>query len=140
MKFEILFKDKKTAEELPKVDLRIKGILADAAFFLGTRGYPCLVTCLWRSSERQAEIRKKAEKEGKKEPVKSPHEFWRAADLSIQGIPDAVISELVSYLNEKYPYDESGRYKTALRHDVGFGDHVHIQVSWQVPANFRWVA
>ncbi len=140
MKLEILFKDKKTAEEFPKVDLRIKGILADTAFFLGTRGYPCLVTCLWRAPERQVEIRKKAEKLGQKEPVKSPHEFWRAADLSIKGIPHEIVSELISYLNEKYPYDEGSRYKTALRHDVGFGDHVHIQVPWQVPQGFRWVA
>ncbi len=146
MKVEISFKDDKTASEFPKLDLRIRGIVADAAYFLGSRGFPCLVTCLWRDPKEQEAIRAKAKELGAPEPVRSPHEFWRAADLSIHGISDSVISDLVAYLNEKYPYDPStssgqaGRYKTALRHDVGFGDHLHLQVSWQVPKDFQWVA
>ncbi len=140
MKVEISFRDDKIASEFPKLDLRVRGIVADAAWFLGSRGYPCVITCLWRTPQKQAAVRARAKELGAVEPVRSPHEFGRAADLSIHGIPDSVISDLVAYLNGKYPYDDAGRFKTALRHDVGFGDHVHLQVSWQVPKDFRWVA
>ena len=140
MKVEIDLQDARTASDFPKVDLRLRGIVADAAWFLGSRGYPCVVTCLWRTPQKQAAVRARAKELRAVEPVRSPHEFGRAADLSIHDIPNDVVFDLVTYLNGEYPYDDEGRFKTALRHDVGFGDHVHLQVSWQVPKDFRWVA
>lgn len=135
MKVEILCKSERIYSELLKVDPRIRAILLDAAWFLGERGYSLVVTCLLRTREEQQEIFSRAMELGRKEPERSPHEFGRAADIRTQGIPGEVIAELVAYLNRKYPYD-TPKMKCAIRHDVGGGDHVHVQVGWRTASEW----
>ncbi len=139
MKVEILFKEERLAEELPRVDPRVRAILLDAAQFLLARGYALVVTCLLRTRKEQERIFALAQKLGRKEPERSPHEFGRAADIRTQEIPDEVIVELVDYLNRKYPYDNPNM-KCAIRHDVGSGDHVHVQVGWRTATKWGLAA
>ncbi|MCB0221349.1 MAG: hypothetical protein KDH09_16755, partial [Chrysiogenetes bacterium] len=136
MKIELLCKDERIVSELPKVDPRVRAILLDAACFLAARGFALLVTCLLRTREEQRTIFERAVQLGLKEPERSPHEFGRAADIRTHGIPEKVIAELVTYINHKYPYDPStgsgqAHRKCAIRHNVGGGDHLHIQVGWR---------
>ncbi len=145
MKVEILFKEERLLKELPKVDPRVRAILLDAAQFLLARGYALIVTCLLRTRQEQECIFALAQKLGRKEPERSPHEFGRAADIRTQEIPDEVIVELVEYLNRKYPYDAltgsaQATRKCAIRHDVGSGDHVHVQVGWRTATKWGLAA
>ncbi|MCB0221675.1 MAG: hypothetical protein KDH09_18405 [Chrysiogenetes bacterium] len=130
MKIELLCKDERIVSELPKVDPRVRAILLDAACFLAARGFSLLVTCLLRTRDEQRAIFERAVQLGLKEPERSPHEFGRAADIRTMGIPDEVIAELVAYINLKYPYD-TPKIQCAIRHNVGGGDHLHIQVGWR---------
>lgn len=130
MKVEILCKDERVLSELPRVDPRVRAILLDAACFLAARGYEFVVTCLLRTREEQRVIFERALRLGRKEPGRSPHEFGRAADIRTHGIPNDTIAQLVDYLNRKYPYD-TPKIQCAIRHDVGGGDHIHIQVGWR---------
>jgi len=54
------------------------------------------------------------------------HACGRAADISIKGLSEEDIKWIVKSINKKFVY--GGKYNTALRHDVGFGDHIHLQV------------
>ncbi|MEW6777857.1 MAG: hypothetical protein AB1405_16280 [Bdellovibrionota bacterium] len=135
MKVEILCKSQRILSELPKVDPRVRAILLDAAWFLAGRGYSLVVTCLLRTRKEQQEILARAMELSRKEPERSPHEFGRAADIRTDGIPGNVIDELVEYLNRKYPYDNPN-LKCAIRHDVGGGDHVHVQVGWRTASEW----
>ena len=130
MKIELLCKDERIVSELPKVDPRVRAILLDAACFLAARGFSLLVTCLLRTRDEQRAIFERAVQLGLKEPERSPHEFGRAADIRTMGIPDEVIAELVAYINLKYPYD-TPKIQCAIRHNVGGGDHLLIQVGWR---------
>lgn len=135
MKVEILCKSERIYSELPKVDPRVRAVLLDAAWFLGERGCVLVVTCLLRTREEQRKIFDRAMQLGRKEPERSPHEFGRAADIRTQGISDEVIAGLVEYLNRKYPYD-TPKMKCAIRHDVGGGDHVHVQMGWRTASEW----
>lgn len=117
------------AAELEQCDSRLLAVLLAAAGFLCQRGKTMRVTCLIRTPARQAEIHARAMELGHKEPVRSPHEDGRAADISIRGLGEKNIAELVAYINRRFPYQGNSRYKTALRHDVGQGDHIHFQVA-----------
>lgn len=57
------------------------------------------------------------------------HSCGRAVDISIKGLSKAQVYQIEYWLNSTFPYDpKSFKYQTALHHDVGYGDHIHIQV------------
>lgn len=121
--------------ELQRADFRLKAIVLETALFLGARGFDLTLTCLLRDRAAQEAIYQKALSIGAREPAVSPHEDGRAFDMSIKGIPDEAVGGLVDHLNRTFPYEGNPRFKTALRHDVGQGDHVHVQVA---PAGASW--
>lgn len=62
------------------------------------------------------------------------HRTARAFDLSVRGWTEELISEFISYFNEKFKYiaaigATSGKAELILRHDNGHGDHMHVQIS-----------
>ena len=61
-------------------------------------------------------------------PWKSVHQFWRGVDLRNNDMKPGMADDLAEVLN-KIPYDESRpEKKSCIVHDVGRGDHIHIQV------------
>ncbi len=131
----ISFSKPEMAGELERCDARLLAVILAAAMWVRAGGKILQITCLLRSRARQEEIYRTAVELGRKEPPKSPHEDGRAADFSIRGLTEAEIAGLVDYLNTRFPYQGSSKYRTALRHDVGQGDHIHVQVS---PALQSW--
>jgi hypothetical protein len=54
----------------------------------------------------------------------SVHQFWRGIDIRIAGVEHA--KNIVSALNSRWAYGREGM-KTALIHDIGLGNHMHLQ-------------
>ena len=85
--------------------------------------YTITVTDTIRTQKEQDRIYKDNAKY-KKKKFNSVHQYARGADISVKGMNIEMINDLVSVLNRiKY----SDKYKTATHHDVGAGDHIHIQ-------------
>ncbi len=83
------------------------------------------ITGLFRTQKEQDSIYKNDPKY-KKKPFKSPHQFFHAVDLRTSTFTPLEITKITDYLNDKY--NPTNYYKfTALRHDIGLGDHWHIQ-------------
>lgn len=135
MPITINFKTVALDTDLAKIDSRIKALIFEAAAYLARRNMSLTITCLLRDRAVQDAIYKKAVTIGAKEPARSPHEDGRAVDISIRGLSEEVISGLVGHLNGTFPYEGNPRFKTAIRHDVGQGDHIHIQVA---PTGNHW--
>lgn len=84
-----------------------------------------VITMLYRTQEEQDEIYKDNAKY-KEKKFKSPHQFNHAVDLRSSTFTKEEIDNLVNYLNKVY--NSTNYYKfTAMCHDVGHGDHFHIQ-------------
>lgn len=135
MPITINFKTGKLDADLPKVDSRIKALIFETAAYLSRLNLTLTITCLLRDRAVQDAIYRNAVTIGAKEPARSPHEDGRAVDISIRGLSDEVIISLIDHLNQTFPYEGNPKFKTALRHDVGQGDHVHIQVA---PTGNHW--
>ena len=116
----ILFKTLRIESHWLQVHPDIRKILYWLSGYLQqTQGIDVMVTDLIRTREEQRALYPD-------EPDKrSVHEFWRGADIRSEDIEDP--KALESYINYTWPYGK-GRIKTAIHHDVGRGDHIHIQV------------
>lgn len=83
------------------------------------------VTMIYRTQEEQDVLYKDNEKY-KQKKFTSPHQYYHAVDLRSSAFSKDEINTLVDYLNKLY--NKSNYYKfTALNHDIGAGDHLHLQ-------------
>ena len=55
------------------------------------------------------------------------HATGRAADVGVNGLVKLERVSEANWLNSRFP--RKGKYKTALLHDVGRGNHIHLQVA-----------
>jgi len=62
-----------------------------------------------------------------REDKKSPHHYYRAADVSTKGLEHEKCLHIKSLINLIFPYDKE-YYQTVLYHNVGMGWHFHVQV------------
>jgi hypothetical protein len=85
------------------------------------------LTCIFRTQEQQDIYRAKAPSE----PEFSPHTYWRAIDISIKYFTENEINEILDYINSSVDYGD-GEHLTAKRHNIGLGDHIHLQVSFDI--------
>lgn len=127
----ISFKTPDLAEQIEKCDPRISVILLSVALYLQKAKPPrtLMVTSVLRTAQEQERIYAKATSLGKQEPATSPHQFGRAVDISVLGWPADLIPAVVDHINTRFPYHGLARYRSALAHDVGLGNHIHIQVA-----------
>ena len=58
-------------------------------------------------------------------PFFSVHQYGRGADIGVANIKNP--EEEVKWLNGRIGYDKP----TAILEDLGLGQHIHIQVSWE---------
>lgn len=84
-----------------------------------------LITMIYRTQEEQDYLYRNSEKY-KKRKFKSPHQFWHAADLRSWTFNEDEINLLVDYINKSYNLENYYKW-TAKCHNVGAGDHFHIQ-------------
>ena len=123
------FRDDRTALEFPHIDPRLRGVLLSLAMESQGRGWhKPLVTSLYRTEaeERAAGAKSRT------------HKDCRAADLSLRPYVDGGVApdDVVRWVNEAFG---TLPQVTALRHDVGGGDHIHIQVVPRLLARSKWL-
>jgi len=103
--------------ESGKLDKRLKGIVMMLAEYMeNVYGYdPLTITSLFRPFDA-------------KNP-RSPHPHWRGVDIRDRDMPNGVADGGVGWCNWKFKYDpKRPALRTALRHNVGQGSHIHLQV------------
>ena len=128
---KLKFKTQHQAEQFVLIKPKLRGILLDLAFFVA-RKYDLILTIteLYRTQEEQNHIYANNPKY-QKEPWKSVHQYWRGADVRVDFSPNTLVA-ILKYLNSNYIYDPKRPQKpTAIVHNVGRGNHIHIQV-WEV--------
>lgn len=91
------------------------------------------LTDIFRTQKEQDNIYQnhndeKIQKKYLKSPWQSVHQYWRGVDIRTSDMPGKMAYRL-SKLLEQIPYDrERPRKKTAVFHNIGTGEHCHLQV------------
>lgn len=87
------------------------------------------ITMIGRTQREQDEIyagkKDKRGREYDKNPWTSPHQYHHAVDLRSRDFTKEEIKQIEDYINAKYNPENYYRF-TALNHNVGLGDHFHI--------------
>lgn len=121
---------KKEFRMLETENPELKTLLLDLAnYTVSNFGKGIVITMITRLQEEQDEIYAGTERNGRKydeNPWKSPHQFWHSADLRSSTFSGEEIEQIEDYLNAKYNMDNYYDF-TAKCHDVGLGDHFHLQ-------------
>lgn len=133
-KVEPIFIDFKTErcrrefKDLEKNNKNLFDLITDLSFFTKKLfNKPIVITMIGRTQAEQDDIYKNDSKY-KQKKFKSPHQFEHAVDIRSRSFDKLEISKIEDYLNDKY--NSSNYYKwTARNHNVGLGDHFHIQFS-----------
>ena len=100
-----------------------------ASFCLKQYNKNIVITMIGRTNQEQDEIYAGKERNGRKydeNPWKSPHQFSHAVDIRSRIFTKEEIKEIEDYLNAKYNPNNYYSF-TAKNHNVGLGDHFHIQ-------------
>ena len=88
-------------------------------------GKEILITMIFRTDEEQAYLYRNSER-FKEKPFKSPHQFWHAVDIRSRSFTTQEQKRMVRWINRKF--NKPNYYKwTSKVHNVGAGDHFHIQ-------------
>lgn len=91
----------------------------------------CVITEILRTRQEQVNLYKNKPKYiGKLEDEipHSVHEYGRGGDLRTSHLEYFQKIELLEALNS-IPYGK-GRFQTAIYHDIGTGEHIHVQVKY----------
>lgn len=127
------FKDKTIEGYWKRIDDRIRTILLFVDMFTQAKfRKEIMVTDLMRLRIHQIIIYKRLEKYKdipESEIPHSVHEYGRGADFRVTNFTEEEITDIMELIN-KIPYGDK-RYMTALRHDIGTGDHIHVQVRYR---------
>lgn len=117
---------KKELEDLKTANPELRDLLFDLADWIKEQfDKETVITMIGRTAEEQAYLYRNDEK-FKKKPFKSPHQLMHAADLRSRTFTVGQIEQIVTWINDNY--NKNNYYKwTAKNHDVGAGDHLHIQ-------------
>lgn len=78
------------------------------------------LTCIYRTQKEQEAIY------GKGTKIKSTHQFHRAVDIGVNAFSTDTKRMLADMINKHFK--NIGKSKVCVWHDIGLGDHFHIQV------------
>lgn len=128
----MIFKNDEITGYWKRVDWRIRVILSFLDLFCKQKyGREITVTELIRLRPQQIMIYQDTPKYKGKPHTEIPHsvhEYGRGADVRTHGFTKEQINEMLELLN-KLPYGDS-THDTAIYHDIGTGEHIHIQVRY----------
>ena len=119
------FKSKRIKDEWNRLRAKNKqlyDIVMDIAVYSSeTLQKEIVVTSILRTMDEQKEIYGYAKE--------SVHLYWRGVDLRSWMYQGAELGKLLEYLNKKYDYDPErpGQHKVDIHHNVGRGQHIHLQ-------------
>lgn len=122
-------KTERTKDEI----LFVAPMLAKILLIIDTKFPGQIITHVCRTQEEQNKIYF-FDNRYKKHPWQSVHQpsYNKHGKLEIRGtdLRKFPCSEkIVNYINEKYIYDyKRSKYKCAILHDIGRGNHIHLQV------------
>ena len=110
-----------------ELNVRLRTVLLYLDWFLKTQHHVDMVlTGLLRTREEQLALYP-----GKVNPPTSVHEVGRGADVRTRDWPVGLAKLVETHLNKVFRYSVNTHHETALWHDVGAGEHLHVQVSAQ---------
>lgn len=118
-------------DQLKTKNNHLYNLLHDICIFCSTNfNKTVVITMIYRTEAEQDSIYKDDPKY-KVRKFKSPHQFWQAIDLRSRTFTPDEINKLVNYINTIY--NKTNHYAwTAKNHNVGLGDHFHIQYNKKV--------
>ena len=120
------FKNVVIESQINKINENLKTILFFLDFAVKQKfDYEITITDLIRTQPEQDFIYKDIAEYNKK-PWHSVHQYGRGADIRINDMPQECLRFIISLL-KSIPYGD-GIHKTILVHDIGNGNHIHIQV------------
>jgi len=106
------FKISRLKEEFWQLESKLRKILCDLDHFCIEKfGRDIMLTSLIR-----------------KDNPNSVHFYCRGADVRSKDFSPDRVKLVLEYINSKYPYGKKN-LKTMIQHNVGQGEHFHIQVS-----------
>jgi uncharacterized protein YcbK (DUF882 family) len=119
----IKFKTDKEKAEFDKIKSVLKFILLDMASYFNANGHDFVITDLFSEIQEDRKLKR----------VSSSHREGRAADIRVKGIPDEFLKTFEEkferiYMNEAAISLKTNQPNLILRHNVGAGDHLHVQV------------
>ena len=130
----ILFKHEHLKDEFSRVDPRLRVLLFYTCGLASNELYKDIkITQLFRTQTQQDAIYS-VNPFYAKQPWKSTHQVGRACDLSTRNLSRDEVSVLIDLLNVNFEYGNAK--KTAIYHNVGLGDHIHLQVPHKVTSFF----
>ena len=127
----IRFKNFKIASEFDDsmLETRLRSLINMADEYSTMEfGKDIVITGLLRTQQEQNEIYKKNPDYIKK-PWKSVHQYGRGCDLRSSIYTSKEIAKFVDFLNMLTYDPKRPNKKTCTFHNVGKGDHLHLQVS-----------
>ena len=90
-----------------------------------------IITNLYRTQMEQDRIYKNSPKY-QTSPWQSVHQSWRGCDVTVKNLKKKEVRELDTKVNLAWPYGK-GDIKTLLFHNVGQGNHGHLQLRYYAP-------
>lgn len=111
-------RDELLAEFDTAIDPRLRGVLLALGYESNRRHWPRpVVTSLMRTEDEQRRLNPRL--------PDGPHTDGRGADLRVTIYTTDCAVAVVAWLNAAFG---DAPQRTAIRHDVGAGDHIHVQV------------
>jgi hypothetical protein len=119
----IKFKTEKEKLEFPKIKPALTFILLDMASYFNANGHEFLITDVFSEIQEDKKLKR----------ISSSHREGRAVDVRVHGIPEEFLKTFEEkferiYRNEAAISKKTGEPNLIVRHDIGAGDHLHIQI------------
>ena len=109
------FKYEQKSHEFWSLKPKLRLILCDLEYFcLNEFGKELIITELLRKPRSDNDV----------------HPYGRGADIRSWIFDDKEKLDIIEYINRKYPYGD-GEHDSIIFHDVGKGEHFHIQVIYK---------
>lgn len=122
---------RKELKDLKKENKPLYDLLEDVAGFVKREfDKGLVVTMIYRTEEEQFNIYAGTKRNGvlfEDDPWVSPHQFYHAVDLRSSVFTKEEIIKIEDYINFNYNIDNYYKW-TAKDHNVGLGNHFHIQL------------
>ena len=119
----IKFKSEKEEKEFPKTKSILRLIVLEISQLVTSKGYDFVISDVLSEVSEDRILKR----------VSSSHREGRAVDVRTQGWPPELLEEIEKVFEPKYREvaalsKVTGKPNLILYHNVGFGNHIHIQV------------
>lgn len=121
---QMIFKTQELEKEWEKLKDDVKCIVLEAETIAKSYNLDICITCIFRDDQDQKRLYDKL----KKPYIPTLHSWWKACDFGLRGDGDKMACRMaILSLNKKYSYGNKNIKKSIIFHDIGAGEHFHIQ-------------